>query len=110
MRYYRTETRLGDALQRSHIELERRVEERTAELRTALSEIQTMKDQLETENIYFRQEHKMNHRFENIIGKRDGLKYVLSRAEQEVAPANTTVLILRETGTGKELISAAIHK
>jgi len=100
--------RLGAALQRSHIELERRVEERTAELRTALSEIQTMKDQLETENIYFRQEHKMNHRFENIIGKSDGLKYVLSRAEP-VTPANTTVLILGETGTGKELIAAAIH-
>lgn len=100
--------RLGDALQRSHIELEQRVEERTAELRTALSEIKTMKDQLETENIYFREEHKIKHRFGNIIGISDGLKYVLYRAEQ-VAPANTTVLILGETGTGKELIAAAIH-
>ncbi|MEI8173900.1 MAG: sigma-54 dependent transcriptional regulator [Deltaproteobacteria bacterium] len=88
--------------------LEQRVEERTVELRTALSEIKAMRDQLETENIYFRHENKMKHRFENIIGQSDGLKYVLYRAEQ-VAPTNTTVLILGETGTGKELIAAAIH-
>jgi transcriptional regulator with GAF, ATPase, and Fis domain len=67
-----------------------------------------MKDQLEAENIYFRQENKMKHQFEHILGQSDGLKYVLYRAEQ-VAPANTTVLILGETGTGKELIAAAIH-
>ena len=50
----------------------------------------------------------MKHQFENIIGQSDGLKYVLYRAEQ-VAPMNTTVLILGETGTGKEMIAAAIH-
>jgi DNA-binding NtrC family response regulator len=88
--------------------LEQRVEERTVELRTALSEIKIMKDQLEVENIYFRHENKMKHRFEHILGQSDGLKYVLYRAEQ-VAPANTTVLILGETGTGKELIASAIH-
>jgi len=51
---------------------------------------------------------KMKHRLDHIIGQSDGLKYVLYRAEQ-VAAANTTVLILGETGTGKELIAAAIH-
>ena len=96
------------ALQKAHNELEQRVEERTIELRTALSEIKTMKEQFEAENIYFRQENKMKHQFENIIGQSDGLKYVLYRAQQ-VAPANTTILILGETGTGKELIAAAIH-
>ncbi|MBP7528389.1 MAG: sigma 54-interacting transcriptional regulator [Syntrophorhabdaceae bacterium] len=90
-------------------ELEVRVRERTAEVRTALSEIKTLKDQLEAENIYFRQEIKMRHQFGHILGQSDGLKYVLYRAEQ-VAPANTTVLILGETGTGKELIAAAIHQ
>jgi len=99
---------LAEALQKAHDELERRVEERTVELRTALSEIKAMKDQMETENIYFRHENKMKHRFEHILGKSDGLKYVLYRTEQ-VAAANTTVLILGETGTGKELIAAAIH-
>jgi transcriptional regulator with GAF, ATPase, and Fis domain len=100
--------RTEEALQKAHDEMGQRVEERTAELHTALSEIKTMKDKLEAENIYLRQEHKMKHKFENIIGQSDGLKYVLYRAQQ-VAPANTTILILGETGTGKELIAAAIH-
>ena len=77
-------------------------------LRTALSEIKTMKDQLEAENIYFRHETKLKHQLDHILGQSDGLKYVLYRAEQ-VAPQKTTVLILGETGTGKELIAAAIH-
>ncbi len=67
-----------------------------------------MRDQLEAENIYFREETRMRGRFDNIIGQSDGLKYVLYRAEQ-VAPGNTTVLILGETGTGKDMIAAAIH-
>ena len=47
-------------------------------------------------------------RFEHIIGQSNALEDVLYRAEQ-VAPTNTTVLILGETGTGKELIASAIH-
>ncbi len=50
----------------------------------------------------------MKHNFGQIIGQINGLKYVLYRAEQ-VAPMNTTVLILGETGTGKDLIATAIH-
>jgi PAS domain S-box-containing protein len=104
-----TERKLAaEALRKAHDELEQRVEERTVELRTALSEIKTLKDQLEVENIYFRQEIKKKHQFDHIIGQSDGLKYVLYRVEQ-VAPTNTTVLILGETGTGKELIAASIH-
>ena len=99
---------IAEALQEAHNELEKRVEERTVELRTALSEIKILKDQLEAENIYFRQEIRMKHRFDHILGQSDGLKHVLYRAEQ-VASANTTVLILGETGVGKELIAAAIH-
>ena len=99
---------LSEALQKTHNELEHRVEERTRELQTALAEIVTLKEKLEAENIYFRRENKITHHFDNIIGQSDGLKYVLYRAEQ-VAQGNTTVLILGETGTGKELIAFAIH-
>jgi formate hydrogenlyase transcriptional activator len=51
---------------------------------------------------------KLKHQFNQILGQSDSLRHVLFRAEQ-VAPQNTTVLILGETGTGKELIAAAIH-
>lgn len=98
-----------DALQKSHDDLEQTIYERTVELRTALSEIHTMKDQLEAENLYFRHEIKMKQQFDNIVGNSDGLQYVLYRAKQ-VAQVNTTVLILGESGTGKELIAAAIHE
>jgi formate hydrogenlyase transcriptional activator len=78
-------------------------------LRKSLSEIQTLKDQLETENVYFREENRMRRQFSNIVGESNALKYVLYRAEQ-VAPTGATVLILGETGTGKELIAAGIHE
>jgi formate hydrogenlyase transcriptional activator len=100
--------KLERALQKAHDQLEEQVEARTVELRGALSEIKAMKDQLEAENIYFRGENKRRHQLGNIVGQSDGLKYVLHRVEQ-VAPINTTVLILGETGTGKDLIAAAIH-
>ena len=99
---------IAAALQKAHDELEHRVEERTAELRTALADLNAMKEQLEVENIYFRREIEVKNHPDHIIGKSDGLKYVLYRAEQ-VAPTNATVLVMGETGTGKELIAAAIH-
>jgi PAS domain S-box-containing protein len=99
---------MKSALQQAHTNLERKVVQRTAELQKALSEIKGLKELLEAENIYFRAEIKMKQRFEHIIGQSDAIRYALYRAEQ-VAPSNTTVLVLGETGTGKELIAAAIH-
>jgi PAS domain S-box-containing protein len=100
--------KMEEALQKAHASLERKVVQRTAELQKALSEIRGLKEQLEVENIYFREEIKIKQRHERIIGQSGTLKYTLYRAEQ-VAPSNTTVLVLGETGTGKELIAAAIH-
>ncbi len=77
-------------------------------LQNAYSEIEALKAQLEADRTYLREEIKLEHDHENIIGNSDMLKYVLFRAEQ-VAPTDTTVLILGETGTGKELIARAIH-
>ena len=99
---------MEEALKKAHAELEQQVDERTAELRKALMELKALKDRLEKENIFFRQENKKIHRFGNILGESEGLKYVLYRAEQ-VAPMNTTVLVLGETGVGKDLVAFAIH-
>jgi len=55
------------------------------------------------------QQGDAEHRFEQIIGSSAALKSVLGAVER-VAPTNATVLVLGETGTGKELIAAAIHK
>ena len=92
-------------------QLEKKIEEHRqteSALLKALEEIKTLKDRLLIGSIYFHQEIKKKHKFDNIIGQSDGIKYVLYRAEQ-VAPTNATVLLLGETGTGKELIAAAIH-
>jgi len=74
----------------------------------ALSEIKILKKQLEEEKAYLKEEIKLEHNHENIIGKSDALKYVLYKVEQ-IAATNTTVLVLGETGTGKELVARAIH-
>ena len=95
-------------IQRYRDHLENLVTERTSELTNALSEIQGFKDRLEAENINLREEIKLEHNYEEIIGKSDPLKYVLYRIEQ-VAPTDSTVLVLGQTGTGKELIARAIH-
>jgi formate hydrogenlyase transcriptional activator len=102
--------------------LEEMVEERTAELRTAkdaaeesrhltektLEEIKQLKDQLEAERKYLLEEIKLEFNHENIIGQSDEIKYVLYKVEQ-IAGTDTNVLVLGETGTGKELVARAVH-
>jgi chemotaxis protein methyltransferase CheR len=77
-------------------------------LQVALSEIKELKEKLEVERAYLQEEIKLEYNYENIIGQSDGLKYVLYKVEQ-IAPSDTTVLVLGETGTGKELVARAIH-
>ena len=71
-------------------------------------EIVRLREQLQADYSYLQEEIKLTHDFEHIIGNSNELRYVLHKVEQ-VAPSNTTVLILGETGTGKELIARAIH-
>jgi len=75
----------------------------------ALQEIAALKSQLEEENLYLKEEIKLEGDFLNIIGESEALKYVLFRIEQ-VATADTTVLIQGETGVGKELVARALHE
>jgi chemotaxis protein methyltransferase CheR len=75
----------------------------------ALAQIKALTSQLEEENLYLKEEIKLEGVFSNIIGESEALKYVLFRIEQ-VAPTNTTVLIQGETGVGKELVARALHE
>jgi transcriptional regulator with GAF, ATPase, and Fis domain len=81
--------------------LEELVEERTAEIRK-------LKEQLEAERAYLQEEIKLVYNHEDIVGKSDAINYVFFKVEQ-IAGADTNVLILGETGTGKELAARAIH-
>lgn len=74
----------------------------------ALTEIERLKNRLEVENIYLRDQINIHHKFEDILGQSTAITKVLRKVEQ-VAGTDSTVLILGETGTGKELIASAIH-
>jgi formate hydrogenlyase transcriptional activator len=110
------EARLLSEQKRVARELDRRVKERTKELaaaneklQRAFREIKTLKDQLQRENVALREEINFVSMFEDIVGSSEPLRKVL-RQLRKVAPSDSTVLILGETGTGKELIARAIHK
>jgi len=75
----------------------------------AFEEIKTLRDELYKENIVLREELGKTSMFEEVIGTSSALQMVLARAAK-VAPTDSTVLIMGETGTGKELIARAIHK
>lgn len=98
--------RAEQALREANEVLEQRVAERTAELTRALEEIEALRAQLEMENTYLREEVKTA--FGDLVGESPALRKVLQQIEI-VAPTGASVLILGETGTGKELLARAIH-
>jgi formate hydrogenlyase transcriptional activator len=74
----------------------------------AYGQISELKDKLAQENVYLESEIRSELHFEDIIGNSELLRRVLREVET-VAPADSTVLIYGETGTGKELIARAVH-
>ena len=88
--------------------LEKRVSERTAQLNSALKKVEQLKIKLQAENAYLQEEIKAELNFNEIIGQSESIQNVL-RDIQKVAPTDTTVLVLGETGTGKEVIARALH-
>ncbi len=71
-------------------------------------EVAELKNKLAQEKLYLEEEIRGEMDFEGIVGQSSGLRHVLSLVET-VAPSDSTVLLLGETGTGKELIARAIH-
>ena len=74
----------------------------------AFKEIDALKNKLAVEKLYLEEEIRNEFNFEEIVGESVALKRALQQVEL-AAPANTTVLLLGETGTGKELFARAIH-
>src|ERR1700677_2353990 len=79
------------------------------ENRLAYREVAELKDKLAREKLYLEDEIRGELDFEGIVGQSSALRHVLNLVET-VAPSDSTVLLLGETGTGKELIARAIHE
>lgn len=121
---------MQNELQSAYHNIEIKVQERTTELKEANAELnetnhkllqeienrkkiekelEKLKNQLEDEVFYLQDEIRMTLDFDEIIGNCKAVKQMLELVQQ-VAPMETAVLILGETGTGKELIARAIHQ
>lgn len=92
-------------IQSARLDLERTNDE----LKRALDENQSLKEQLRQENIYLRREILGNQGGGQIISRSSAIRDILGQIEQ-VAPTPASVLIVGETGTGKELLATAIHE
>ena len=107
--------RLHDSLAKAHAQLKefnRNLEElvvrKTADLEEASKKIKALNKQLKKENYILQQEIRV-HQPEDILGDSDEMKYLFHRINQ-VSPTDSSVLLLGETGTGKDLVANAIHK
>ena len=78
-------------------------------VRTTSAEVQRLKDQLQVENVYLRKEERERLGLTRIVGESPAIKRVLEQIQQ-VAATDATVLLLGETGTGKELFATYIHE
>jgi predicted ATPase/transcriptional regulator with GAF, ATPase, and Fis domain len=93
------------SISKNEVSLRRQAEK---DLHAALVEVGELKNRLEAENIYLQEEIRREHNFEEIVGNSPALTDVFKKIDM-VAPMDSTVLLLGETGTGKELVARAIH-
>lgn len=91
---------------RAGAELER--QQSDEKLRDMFAEVERLKSQLQAENVYLQEEIRREHNFREMVGNSSALLDALDKVER-VAPIDSTVLILGETGSGKELFARAIH-
>jgi transcriptional regulator with GAF, ATPase, and Fis domain len=82
---------------------------REAVVQRTLAEVRRLKDELHVQNVHLRREVREGLGLTRIVGRSAPLLQVLAQIQQ-VAPADSTVLLLGETGTGKELFAAQIHE
>jgi transcriptional regulator with GAF, ATPase, and Fis domain len=85
------------------------LEETKSALERSLEEVRELQERLEAENIVLHQQVRHAHGFEEIVGRSPALGRGLAQVEQ-VAPTDAPVLLLGETGTGKDLIARAVHE
>jgi len=79
------------------------------QLQSTLAEVQSLKQRLLAESRYLEKEIAETGRFEEIIGENAAMRAIFHQVEQ-VAPTDATILVLGETGTGKELIARTVHR
>ncbi len=85
------------------------LEETKAALQKSLREVEALKERLEAQNVVLQQQVRHAQDFDEIVGTSAPLGRVLAQVER-VAPTDAPVLLLGETGTGKELVARALHE
>jgi PAS domain S-box-containing protein len=83
--------------------------QRDESLQKALTEVERLKNELQMENVHLRQEVRESFGPASVVGQSASIRRVLDQIQQ-VATTESTVLLLGETGTGKELFAAQIHE
>jgi transcriptional regulator with GAF, ATPase, and Fis domain len=74
----------------------------------AWDEVRSLEQRLSRENVYLRQELELQSDFQDVVGRSEAIRAALAQIER-VAPTDATVLVIGETGTGKELAIRSLH-